>query len=129
MDLLCQKLADQALHFKDLVKEAIEPGVGMAKPGTEFSDELTPTSENESSDYSSSTDQGHDSDSTQGTSESQEDAFRIMQLPVEVNSTLFNLLNVNPTRNILTFYLSYLDTSQNSEHDKSTTGSKSTPCV
>lgn len=87
MDLLCQKLADQALHFKDLVKEAIEPGVGMAKSGAEFSEELTPTSENGSSDYSSSTDQDRDSDSTQGAgSESQEDAFPIMQLPVEVST-------------------------------------------
>lgn len=88
LDLLCQKLADQALHFKDLVKEAIEPGVGMAKAGAEFSDELTPTSENGSSDYSSSTDQDHDSDSTQGPSSgSQDDVFPIMQLPVEVSSS------------------------------------------
>lgn len=110
LDLLCQKLADQALHFKDLVKEAIEPGVGMAKPGAECNDQLTPTSENGSSDYSSSTDQDHnDSDSSQGpSSESQEeDAFPIMQLPVEVYSS-FHFIHLSKSYSNSSFYSKHI---------------------
>jgi len=78
LDLLCQKLADQALHLKDLVKEAIEPG-GMAKLGAEYSGDVTPTSE-DSSEYSAS-----DGDLESSSSDfEQNERFPIMLLPVEV---------------------------------------------
>jgi len=88
--LLCQKLADQALHLKDLVKEAIEPG-GMAKLGVEYADDLTPTSDDSgtsedtvSGSSSNDVDDDESSSSYDGGGEGRSGKFPIMLLPVEV---------------------------------------------
>lgn len=93
LDLLCQKLADQALHLKDLVKEAIEPG-GMAKTGMEYCDGLTPTSETSgSSGYSGNSNDFDEEDescsSYDVSGEDQDEKFPIMMLPVEVQQPTY----------------------------------------
>lgn len=90
IDLLCQKLADQALHLKDLVKEAIEPG-GMAKLGAEYSDDLTPTSDSSTSLSEHSNTTGDSDSQCYNSSGDDNDSnsiqhFPIMDLPVEVFS-------------------------------------------